>query len=128
LTFGQILSKINSMIKNIGVGIVLLLFALAAFAIFPATNKFTNCFAVASGKIQQAPAPPQVSKETFCKDGQDIILSLGTCIQNAKDQGVFAPTLFRLALLFLDSESVAGTIDKHNQVCPQYPVPQLFAK
>jgi len=57
------------MAKTIEIGIVLLLFALAVFIIFPIVNQFTSCFAIATGKIQQASVPPQVDKETFCKDG-----------------------------------------------------------
>jgi hypothetical protein len=118
----------NPMVKNIEIGLVLLFFALAVFVIFPTTNKFTNCFAIASGRVQQVPLPPQVSKETFCKEGQEIILSLDACIQGVRSQNIFAPVLFRLASLLVNRKVIADTTDKHNQVCPQYPVPQIFAR
>ena len=114
------------MIRNFEIAFVLILFALAVFVIFPLTTKFTNCFAISTGRIQQAQVPPQVSKETFCKDGQEIFMSLNSCVSEVKSNNMFAPLFFRLVVLLPQTKNIPSTIDKHNQVCPNYPVEQLF--
>lgn len=114
------------MSRSIEIGLVLLLFAIAVFIVFPITNKFVDCFAVASGKLQQSTESYKrnnPTKEIFCKDGQDIILSVGTCVQQVKNQNILAPILFRLVLLLPNAKSIAGVSNQHNQVCPQYPLP-----
>lgn len=114
------------MTRNLELVFVFVLFALAIFVVFPFTTKFTNCFAVASGRIQEIQAPPQVSKEIFCKNGQEVIVSLNSCINGVKKSNGFAPLFFRLAFLFPQIKNIASTIDRHNQVCPDYPVNQFF--
>lgn len=116
--------------RNIGIALILLLFALGAFVVKPIYDEFSYCFLISTGELKQAAKPPQVDKETACKIDQEILLSLYDCIQKVKNKSVFAPILFRLATFLFSSkfESAANTFNIHNQICPGYSVPQLFTK
>ena len=114
------------MFKKIGIIVFLLLIALVVFVLFPTANRFSDCFALASGRLQQSTESYEKiapTKEMFCKDGQDIILSAGTCVQQVKNQNMLAPMLFRLVLLLPNAKSITGVSNQHNQACPQYPLP-----
>lgn len=126
LTINKYFFKMILISKNIEIGVILLLFALLVFLIFPTTNKFTNCFSVVSGKLEQDVVIAYKDKEIFCKNGQEIILSLNTCLKNVKEENILAPLLFKLASLFPSVKNTNNILDKHNQVCPQYPVPEFF--
>lgn len=112
--------------KKIEIVTILLLFVLLVFVIFPTTNKFTNCFFVVSGKLEQDNTIAYKDKEIFCKNGQEIILSLNSCLRNVKEENILAPLLFKLASLFPSVKNTNNILDKHNQVCPQYPVPRFL--
>lgn len=112
--------------KNIEIGIVLLFFALVVFVIFPTANKFTNCFSTGLGRVQQMSSPIKVGKEAFCKNGQEIILSLNACLKNVKEENILAPLLFNMVSLFPSAKNANNVLHKHNQVCAQYPVPEFF--
>lgn len=114
------------MTKTFEIIIVLALFAIAVFIIFPTTTKFNNCFSVALGQIRELPSVPQVTKEVFCEDGQRVILTLGSCVNNVKASNVIAPLLLRLAMQFPQAKTVPDVLIRHNQTCPNNVVPVSF--
>lgn len=114
------------MIKNFGIIVVIVFFALIIFLIISITNKHSTCFAEASGKVKQMSYILPVSNEGLCENGQKMILSLNSCLNDVNDGNILAPTLFRLSFLFPQMKNITKIIEKHNQVCPNNQVKQLL--
>lgn len=108
------------MLKKLEIVFFALCILTVVFLVLPAANKLSNCFSYSAGEFAALPLPPQVDKDTFCKNGQGTILALNSCLNDVKGKNPVAPAM--LQLLALKNKNVQATIEKHNQVCPQYTV------